>query len=184
MNVRPELTKEQRGLLEKVLIELKKVKIPGTTTRPKKSTGYSRSVAFGFIRKRALIPGPSRYNLLKPNLWNALKTFANSTKFEWDSIQVNQNCVCNKHKDRNNTGDSYLVSLGDYTGGELVIEGTSYDCNMKPIIFNGAELEHWNNEFTGNKWSVILFKTSIPNNFKKDFPENWRDCEEYIKMKS
>jgi hypothetical protein len=54
---------------------------------------------------------------------------------------------------------------------------------LKPIVFNGAELEHWNNEFVGNKWSIILFKTTIPNRFVKYFPEEWRDCKEYIDMK-
>jgi hypothetical protein len=53
MIVRPELTEEQKELLNKVYEELKKVKIPATTTRPKASTGYGRSVAMGFIRKRS-----------------------------------------------------------------------------------------------------------------------------------
>jgi len=183
MIVRPELTEEQKELLNNVYEELKKVKIPATTTRPKVSTGYGRSVAMGFIRKRAYKPGVSQYNYKKPALWNALKTFANATNFQWDSIQINQNCVCGRHKDKNNTGDSYLVSVGDYTGGELVVEEVVYDCNLKPIVFNGAELEHWNNEFVGNKWSIILFKTTIPSRFNKYFPDEWRDCKEYIEMK-
>lgn len=140
----------------------------------------------GFIRKRSYKPGVSSFNLKKPKVWEALKAFANSTGFDWDSIQINENCVCGKHKDKHNTGDSYLVSFGDYTGGELVVEGTAYDCNRKPIIFNGAELEHWNTELgqVSQKWSIVLFRTTIPKKFQKEFPEDWRTCPEYIAMKS
>lgn len=105
---------------------------------------------------------------------------------EWDSIQVNQDCVCDKHKDKHNTGDSYLVSFGSYTGGELVVEEEVFDTNKKPIVFNGAEREHWNNPLDENsqKWTIVLFRTSIPKKFEKEFPEDWRTCPDYVAMKS
>ncbi len=180
---RPELTDVQRERLLELWEVLKGWNIPLTGGKPKRSTGNGRSCSFGFIRKRHRLPGVGIYNAKKPIVWKALKAFADSTGFEWDSIQVNQDCVCGKHKDANNVGDSYLVSFGDYTGGELVVEGEVYDCNMKPIIFNGAKMEHWNNELTGSKWSIVLFRTTIPECFKKHFPENYRECQAYQDMK-
>ena len=164
---------------------LKGWKVPAQS-RYKASTGHGRSCAFGFIRKRSYKPGVSTLNLKKPKVWKALKAFADSTGFPYDSVQVNQDCVCGRHKDKHNTGDSYLVSFGDYTGGELVVEDEVYDCNKKPIVFNGAEREHWNNPLgqDSRKWSIVLFRTSIPVRFLKDFPEDWRTCDEYIAMKS
>lgn len=179
---RPELTLVQREKLIALWEALKGWSVP-KQSRFKKSTGYGRSCAFGFIRKRSYKPGVSALNVKKPKIWKAIKEFADSTGFEYDSVQVNQNCVCGKHRDKKNVGISYLVSFGDYTGGELMVEDVEYDCNMKPIVFNGAELEHWNNELQGSKWSIVLFKTTIPTRFLKDFPEDWRTCKEYVDMK-
>ena len=41
--------------------------------------------------------------------------------FRFTSIQFNKNYAMNKHVDSHNTGVSYIIGLGDYTGGELLI---------------------------------------------------------------
>ena len=64
--------------------------------------------------------------------------------------------VCPKHKDTANVGDSYILSFGTYTGGELVVEGVPHDTRTG-LIFNGYEKEHWNNPIEGEKYSVIFF---------------------------
>ena len=35
--------------------------------------------------------------------------------------QYNKNHRCAKHKDGRNVGESYIIGLGDYTGGELMV---------------------------------------------------------------
>jgi hypothetical protein len=58
-----------------------------------------------------------------------------------------------------------LLSFGDYTGCNIVIEGTMYDARHKPIIFNGSEREHWNtDDLSGNKYSLVYYrnKEAIP----------------------
>ena len=42
-------------------------------------------------------------------------------EFKFTSIQYNKNHRAAKHRDAKNTGISYIVGLGDYTGGELTI---------------------------------------------------------------
>jgi hypothetical protein len=174
---RPTLTEEQESLFEKINIALTNnpKRIPGTTTRPKKSTGYGRSVAFGFIRKRTYAPAPGRINKRWPELWDLIKQYGNTINMPWDGAQVNVNCVCGKHKDTHNVGNSYLISGGTYTGGELVIENELYDCNKKPIIFNGSEMEHWNKELEGFKWTIVFFTCEIPKRFKNMYPDNFRE---------
>ena len=39
-------------------------------------------------------------------------------KFKYTTIQYNKNHRCAKHKDGRNVGVSYIIGLGDYTGGE------------------------------------------------------------------
>jgi hypothetical protein len=79
--------------------------------------------------------------------------------FEFETIQLNHNLTCPKHKDKNNISPSVLVSFGDYTGGYIVVEGEIYDAKNTPIIFNGALLEHWNTpDLEGNKYSLVYFK--------------------------
>jgi hypothetical protein len=67
--------------------------------------------------------------------------------------------VCPKHYDSKNVGESMLVSFGDYTGCNIVIEGIVYDAKHTPVIFNGSKREHWNTDnLTGNKYSLVFYK--------------------------
>jgi len=174
--LRPELTDKQRELI--TLIEEQFAKRPKGirgNNRPKKSTGKGRSVAYGFVRRRSYPPGPSAENKKWPALYALLKQYGETIGLAWDSIQVNIDCVCGKHRDVGNFGDSYLVSGGNYTGGELVVEDVEYDCRYAPAVFNGSEREHWNKEMTGSKWSIIFFQTTIPKQFERYFSEGWRE---------
>ena len=185
MITRPDLSDVSLEKAKAMLEVLKTWKVPmQSKSRYRKATGHSRSASFGYVRKRHRQPGVSMLNSKVPHVWNALKDFADSTGFLYDSIQVNQDVVCTKHRDKNNTGDSYLISLGDFTGGELIVEEILYDCKMKPIVFNGALMEHYNNPFVGSKWSVILFKSTIPDKWKSSYPDDWRQCTDYIRMKA
>jgi hypothetical protein len=53
-----------------------------------------------------------------------------------------------------------LLSFGDYTGANIVIDGILHDAKYNPIVFNGAELEHWNtDDLVGNKYSLVFYFT-------------------------
>jgi len=78
--------------------------------------------------------------------------------FIFTSVYINKNVVSPKHKDSNNIGESLIVSLGNYTGCNLVINNIIYDAKYTPIIFNGAELEHYNlDNLVGTKYSLIFY---------------------------
>lgn len=157
------LSDEQQGLLQSLHTHLATWSIPRTNP-PRPSVGVGRSCTFGRVKKRF---GGREYkdgvwNTKKPEIWKLLQAYGATVPVAWTSIQINQNCVCAKHRDKNNVGDSYLVSVGDYTGGELVVEGVPYNTKEAGIVFNGSELEHWNNEITsGNKWSIVFFPAPI-----------------------
>ena len=78
--------------------------------------------------------------------------------FEFTMIQLNKNLCCPPHKDSKNAGYSMLVSIGDYEGGNIVVDGVEYDARKNPLIFNGAELEHFNKPIiSGVKYSLVFF---------------------------
>lgn len=56
---------------------------------------------------------------------------------------------------------SMIVGLGDYTGGELYIEGDLFDMRFKPIEFDGWKLRHWTNQFQGEPFSLVWFTPEL-----------------------
>ena len=94
-----------------------------------------------------------------PDVYEELKRIGDLiVPFEYSSVLVNNNTVCGKHFDSNNVGKSLIVSIGDYTGCKLVIEGVEYNAQYQPLIFNGAEKEHWNtDDLVGDKYSIVYY---------------------------
>ena len=77
--------------------------------------------------------------------------------FKYTRFQVNYNVECIPHKDGKNIGESLIFSVGDYTGGELMVDGEPIDIYKRPYLFNGALKEHWVNPFEGDRFSVIYY---------------------------
>jgi len=76
----------------------------------------------------------------------------------FNTVNVNKNLISVKHKDSNNVGKSMLLSIGDYTGCNIVIENRVCDAHNKPIVFDGSKLEHWNtSDLNGKKYSLVFY---------------------------
>jgi hypothetical protein len=54
-----------------------------------------------------------------------------------------------------------IVGLGDYTGGELYVEGELFDMRFKPIEFDGWKLRYWTNQFQGERFSLVWFTPEL-----------------------
>lgn len=136
----------------------------------RKNSGSGRTQVFGLINRRYRGPGPaannSKYPILYEKLcrfWNILgeKMKAHGFEMNYDGIQLNHNYESLKHVDKNNVGESVIVSFGDYEGGELIVEGTTYDTRLQPVLFNGSKHYHWNNPMLrGDKYSLVFFKNN------------------------
>lgn len=121
-----------------------------------------RGAIFGMIRPRFKYKGYNELSLdsrkyphIYDELWRIGKIIC---PFEFTSVQVNKNLVCPKHIDGNNRGMSLLVSFGNYTGCNIVIENKKYDAKHRPIMFNGSLLEHYNtDDLQGTKYSLVFF---------------------------
>ena len=77
--------------------------------------------------------------------------------FKYTTIQFNKNHKSAKHVDGRNVGMSMMIGLGNYTGGELSVEGVKHDIKYKPVIFDGKNKEHWVEFFTPDRYSIIMY---------------------------
>lgn len=46
---------------------------------------------------------------------------------------------------------SLIVGLGNYTGGDVQVEGNSYDIRYNPLEFDGWNQLHWTCPFQGER---------------------------------
>lgn len=85
-------------------------------------------------------------------------------KFKFTSIQYNKNQRTAKHKDANNVGVSYIVGLGNYSGGELIVYDEQGRNPVKVNIknrfykFNGSRLMHETAPFKGTRFTLVFYK--------------------------
>ena len=115
---------------------------------------------FGIVQQRkSPIKCLSSMSRDQPVLYNELLRLGKLIcPFDFTMIQLNKNLECPLHKDSKNAGNSMLVSIGDYTGGEIIIDGDEYNAYCNPIVFNGSLLEHWNKPISsGIKYSLVYF---------------------------
>ena len=120
-----------------------------------------RAFCFGITRGRFNgIVGLSMASKKYPHIYQEIMRIGKIIcPFDFNSIHLNHNVVCPKHLDSKNVGESMLVSFGDYTGCNIMIEGDKYDAKHTPIIFNGSKREHWNtDDLQGNKYSLVFYK--------------------------
>ena len=145
-------------------------------------TKHMGSMLYGITWKSYMSPTKNRTKCEKtglyktkcvdmyPQLENIFKEFASLyfSDFEYRQVQCNLNFKCPRHKDTSNIGESVLVALGDYTGGNTIIEfdthTISVDARLKPIKFNGSKYYHSVEPFQGNRISLVFFDNLKPKN--------------------
>jgi hypothetical protein len=76
------------------------------------------------------------------------------------TIAVNRNAQFRPHIDNgagSGQSNSLIVGLGNYDGGELVVEGVKHNIRYKPLEFNGWTERHWTLPFNGERYSLVWF---------------------------
>jgi len=169
----PEIFKPLLELLGKHTFKLKPeyVRMKGG----RKNFPPHRASQFGYVKYRPFMwAEKGKYHVSSatkknPELYNELKRIADIiVPFKWSSVLVNNNVVCGKHLDASNIGESVLLSIGDYEGCNIVVNGKKYDAKYQPLIFNGSKLEHYTtDDLVGNKYSMVFY-----NILQDDLAEN------------
>lgn len=76
------------------------------------------------------------------------------------TIAVNRHAQFLPHRDTgvgSGQSKSMIVGLGDYVGGEIVIEGTPHNILYNPIEFDGWKQIHYTFPFKGSRYSLVYF---------------------------
>ena len=94
-------------------------------------------------------------------LWEAIKAIAP----EWwgdeeTQVLLNKNVTCKKHTDGNNSY-SYILWLGDFSGGALLFEdGTRLEQHHVWHKVH-AQNAHWNEPHEGTKYGIVLYRRGV-----------------------
>ena len=84
-------------------------------------------------------------------------------KFKFTSVQYNKNNRAKRHKDSKNVGISYIIGLGNYTGGELIVfdenekNRVKHDIKNKFYKFNGSIYPHETVAFKGERYTLVFY---------------------------
>ena len=104
----------------------------------------------------------SRHNKTFPELPKATKKFIKShaPSYRFDAVTINKNHAAAKHIDKNNTGWSYIIGLGNYTGGELVFESGphkgTHNIKNRWLRFKGDH-PHYVKPFKGQRYTLVYY---------------------------
>ena len=136
-------------------------------------------------------PTKSRHD---QELKRAIEAIAPEWWGENTRICLNRNVQCEKHRD-GNKGHSYILWLGDFTGGALVFDdGTRIEDKGMWHKING-QIAHWNEPHEGTKYSIIVYQgeskskktehiNKIKNGKKKKEKEKESEKEDIAKILS
>jgi hypothetical protein len=145
---------------------LSKIKVPKQSDGRgrSKTFGEHRSMTLGYIKGRVTRKYDLSYNSKRmPQIYEEVCRIGKLIcPFEFSAIHLNHNVQCPRHIDGNNAGKSVIISLGEYEGGSLFIEGQGeFVTKNHPLIFDGGKYYHWNAPITsGNKYSLVFFSSS------------------------
>ena len=76
------------------------------------------------------------------------------------TIAINRHAQFKPHRDSGagaGQSTSLIVALGDFSGGETVVESVAHDIRYKPLEFDGWGQRHWTLPFEGERYSLVWF---------------------------
>ena len=112
--------------------------MPDRSSQPKGNTQFPQLVKAAFELEIALFPNR------EPS----------------STIAINRNAQFRPHKDKGagaGQSTSLIVAMGNFVGGELMVEGDKKDIRYNPIEFNGWKQRHWTLPFKGERFSLVWF---------------------------
>ena len=156
---------------QQVLKVLENTKFPDNETRKnilKKGQKHSKNITLG---KVLMMFGKgvanSRNNKTYPELLKMLKVFLKKEqpKYRFEAVGVVKNHASAKHTDKYNTTYSYIIGLGNYTGGELVFsdgpQKGPHNIKNRWLKFNGS-FEHYVKPFKGQRYTLVYYQLKKP----------------------
>jgi len=104
-------------------------------------TGMNLGVVSG--RANGIVVSPEAKS--RPNITRTLVNFAKNAlgeEFRFTSVQITKNYLAALHVEKDNLGPSYMIGIGDYTGGAVWVQDQgALDCHDKWVTFD-ANVSH------------------------------------------
>ena len=84
------------------------------------------------------------------------------TQITVDQVQINRNWRSPPHRDSGNVGESSIIGMGDYVGGQTIVEYSpdhihEYDIKNKFVRFDGSRYTHYTMPFSGDRYSLVFY---------------------------
>lgn len=174
--IRTKLSEEDKDILDEIYENLEEITLP-TTFSSKGVKGHhhavkigvtkqknARQACFGIVNYKGKFT-TSKYLQKYPEIMGLFKEFVDShyAGFDFNSVYVNKNVVCKWHIDSKNVGESLLVGVGNYTGGQSALrinnKERKFHIKSQSLLFNGSEIEHRSLPFKGIRYSLVFFKS-------------------------
>ena len=145
----------------------------GRTNVLKGKQTYSQSMVLGKVRKMfsscngKMCLVDSRHNVKHKALLLAAKSMlrAHAPNYKPQAVTFNKNHAAAKHTDKFNNPPSYIIGLGNYTGGELVFSDKSsphygtHNIRNRWLKFDGST-EHYVKPFKGERYTIVYYRWS------------------------
>ena len=106
---------------------------------------------------------PPKANSLFPELVRAafrLEAVLLPNRPSSSTIAINRNAVFRPHTDSgagSGQSKSLITGLGDYVGGECVVEGIPNNIRYNALEFDGWKERHWTLPFSGERYTLVWF---------------------------
>ena len=140
---------------------------PPTSRAREKVLRVSDPLTSGSMSLRNMGLGDShrgtRANLEFPELATAIFELENALRPNRPSstmVAVNRRATFVPHTDAGagfEESTSLIVGLGEYTGGELIVDGEPHDIRYIPLEFDGWRQQHSTAPFQGERFSLVWF---------------------------
>eukprot|EP00931_Biecheleriopsis_adriatica_P010486 TRINITY_DN11155_c0_g1_i1.p1 TRINITY_DN11155_c0_g1~~TRINITY_DN11155_c0_g1_i1.p1 ORF type:complete len:371 (-),score=51.23 TRINITY_DN11155_c0_g1_i1:22-1134(-) len=151
-----------------ILQALEDIEMPQSkrgNVRQRGDTGDIRGMCLGMTESWFHGPLPSRNTRERPNLARLLCAFARHElpSFRFTSIQVNKDYAAELHVDKYDAGDSRIIGLGDYTGGQLWVDDGGHGGRGRVANLHGrwlgfdGNLPHKVLPFKGRRYTLVYF---------------------------
>ena len=115
-------------------------------------------VTYGKIKVAMIFSNVLNNREKEPELYDAIKAIAPEWWGDDTQITLNKNLVCKRHRDSCNKEHSWILWLGDFTGGALHFDdGKIVEGPREWHKING-HIHHWNLPHVGNKYSIVIYK--------------------------
>lgn len=120
-----------------------------------------------YLKNTYVVP---RFDERNPELVKLIEDFVNTyfPEIPYNTFTINKNAEMMPHKDRKNKDHSFIIGLGDYQGGELMIDKLGvdreedavyepYNIKERPLVFDGANHYHKVLPFTGDRYTIVAY---------------------------